>query len=544
VRLGGILPVAAWVLVGAFVVVGAVLRAWYLFHHPITSDEAIAGLMAQQALHGHFSAFYWGQSYGGVEPYLIALRYEIFGFSPSLLGLVTTLLAVGSGLLTWRIARRLVPDPLLAALSGATAWAVPASAMSSTTYEWGFRGVTLFCGLLLLLLCLRVLDGHQRPWEVIGVGLAAGVGWWSSPEIVYFVLPSLALLIQSFLGDQAEGRSSRWLRHALLGAAAACLGALPWLWANVNSGFASFNQSAYANSPGFTERLRLFFHYSVGILFSLRGTGSGDWLFLRPLSIALEIVLLGALAFAVVSCVLRGGRSLAMALGVVTFPFLVAYSPASWFWNDGRYVGYVVPFFVLVLTIGCADIARRLSRGRRRRGAAQGTLGRMLAGGVSALLVALTVVNFAVFEIPHQSFFAGWGNPNGPTQAALAKLEAGGVRAGYADYWVAYRLDFLSGGKVHMTVVGTDPDRSPALNREVEDSRTPAWIFVPLNPGSLAQFSGTPQIVGPATISEAQFIADLHRLGIGYRIVTAGIIDAVIPDRAISAHEVGIQGNL
>jgi hypothetical protein len=168
----------------------------------------------------------------------------------------------------------------------------------------------------------------------------------------------------------------------------------------------------------------------------------------------------------------------------------------------------------------------------------------MLAGGVSALLVALTVVNFAVFEIPHQSFFAGWGNPNGPTQAALAKLEAGGVRAGYADYWVAYRLDFLSGGKVHMTVVGTDPDRWPALNREVEDSRTPAWIFVPLTPGSLAQFAETPQVVGPATISEAQFIADLHRLGVGYRIVTTGLIDAVIPDRAVSAHEVGIQGDL
>jgi hypothetical protein len=95
-----------------------------------------------------------------------------------------------------------------------------------------------------------------------------------------------------------------------------------------------------------------------------------------------------------------------------------------------------------------------------------------------------------------------------------------------------------------MTVVGTDPDRWPALNREVVESRTPAWIFVPITPASLAQFSGTPQIVGPANITEAQFVADLHRLGVGYRIVTTGLMDAVIPDRAISAHEVGVPGTL
>ena len=92
------MKIVTWLLVAACVVVGAALRAWCLFHHPITSDEAIAGLMAQQALHGHFSAFYWGQSYGGVEPYLIAFQYRVFGFTPSLLGGVATVLAMGSGL--------------------------------------------------------------------------------------------------------------------------------------------------------------------------------------------------------------------------------------------------------------------------------------------------------------------------------------------------------------------------------------------------------------------------------------------------------------
>jgi hypothetical protein len=539
-RSGGVVTIVTWLLVAACVVVGAALRAWYLFHHPITSDEAIGGLMAQQALHGHFTAFYWGQSYGGVEPYLIALQYKVFGFTASLLGGVATVLAIGSGLVTWRIARRLVSDGALAALAGAVAWAIPTSAMSSSTYEWGFRGVALLCGLLLVLLSLRVTDGHQRARDFVALGLVAGVGWWSSPEIVYFVLPAAVLLVQSFRADPATAKGARWVRLLLIGAAAACIGALPWLWANLRSGFASFNQTAYADAPGYTERLRLFFHYSVGMLFSLRATGSGAWLLWRPLSVLLLIGFLGSLAVAVVLCLRRGGRSLAIALGVLAFPLLVAYSPTSWFWQDGRYVGYVVPLFVLVLVFGCADLAGRLRAGRPERDAGTRALGRLLAVGLATALVVLSVANFAVFGNPHQSFFANWGDPNRPTQNSVATLESAGVRDGYADYWVAYRLDFLSGGKLQLTVVGTDPDRWAALNQKVATGGPPAWIFVPPNATALGQFTGTPQIVGPAGISEAQFIGDLQRLGIGYRTVNAGLVHAVVPDRAVPPRSVGV----
>ena len=183
----------------------------------------------------------------------------------------------------------------------------------------------------------------------------------------------------------------------------------PWLWANLRSGFASFNQTAYADAPGYTERLRLFFHYSVGMLFSLRATGSGAWLLWRPLSVLLLIGFLGSLAVAVVLCLRRGGRSLAIALGVLAFPLLVAYSPASWFWQDGRYVGYVVPLFVLVLVFGCADLAGRLRAGRPERDVGTRALGRLLAVGLATALVVLSVANFAVFGNPHQSFFANFG---------------------------------------------------------------------------------------------------------------------------------------
>jgi hypothetical protein len=118
----------------------------------------------------------------------------------------------------------------------------------------------------------------------------------------------------------------------------------------------------------------------------------------------------------------------------------------------------------------------------------------------------------------------------------VAKLQSAGVRDGYADYWAAYRLDFLSGGKLQLTVVGTDPDRWAALNRKVDAGGPPAWI--PLN--ATAQFNDKPQIVGPANISETPFLADLHRLGIGYRTVNAGLVRAVIPDRPVPLRSVGV----
>jgi hypothetical protein len=546
-RSGGAVSIAVWVVVVAAIAIGVALRAWYLFHRPITSDEAIAGLMARQAaVHGQFTAFYWGQFYGGVEPYLIGLRYAVFGFSSSQLGLVTTLLAAGSGLLTWRVARRLVDDRALAALAGAVAWSVPAFAMYTSTYEWGFRGVTLFCGVLLILLCLRVLDGSRRLVDFVGLGLTAGVGWWSSPEIAYFAIPAGLLLVQSFLADREDRRVVRWLWHLLTVAVGVVVGALPWIWANARSGLESLNQSSARLQPGyvgFGGRLRLFFHYSLGMLLSLRGSVSGRWLFAPSLSIALLVIVVAVLAAAVVLCLLRGGRQLALACGVAAFPFLAAVLPNSWFWEDGRYVGYVVPLYVLVLIMGCVEASRRLRPGRRAAPEKSKSLGRALAAGAAAVLLALTVANFATFAIPNESFFAGWTNPDGPTLSAIAKLEAAGVQDGYADYWVAYRVDFLSGDKINLTVVGSDPDRWQAQHRTVDRSKAPAWIFVPPDPAGLAQFAGTPLIVGPANITQAQFEADLHRLGIGYRVVDAGLIHAVIPDRAVPLKSVGVPAS-
>src|SRR5262249_50674962 len=79
--------------------------------------------------------------------------------------------------------------------------------------------------------------------DFIALGLFAGIGWWSLPEIVYFVLPAGLLVVGAIV---QSGRSVKWWAGRL-GAAllAAIAGAFPWLWANVNSGFASIKPGRF-----------------------------------------------------------------------------------------------------------------------------------------------------------------------------------------------------------------------------------------------------------------------------------------------------------
>jgi hypothetical protein len=530
------------VAVAVALAVGIALRAWLLFHRPINSDEATVGLMAGQIAHGHFSAFYWGQPYGGAEPYLVALRFLAFGTSASGLLSVPIGLSAVAGLLTWRIARRLVPDPTLAALAGALAWAAPWSAISNSAYEYGFRGVTLVCGLGLVLLALRLLDAEQRWPDYATLGVLTGVGWWSSPEIVYFVVPAALLVVGAIVQDSASGKWRRWAQRLALAAAAAVVGALPWLWANVRSHFSSLGSASVivpAGSPDYGGRVAVFFRESVPMLYSLRASGSGAWLGGETVGLLLVVILSAVLGGSVVLCLLRGGRSIAIAVSALLFPFMMSVPGASYYWQDGRYAEYVVPLYALVLVVGVFEASRRLTGGRRQSSESPRALRRGLFSVVATGLVALCVANFAAFISPDASFFSSWGNPDAPVLRSISELEAHGIRDGYAHYWVSYKVDFLSDNRLHITTVG-GPIRWESLNRQVLAHPDTAWLFVPPTLAAQHQFADTTAIRGPGALPEAQFIDELKALGVTYRVVNAGMIQAVVPNRTVRLSQVGL----
>lgn len=534
---------AIWTLGILAIGVGAAERAWYVFHRPLNSDEAIVGLMAREILHGHFSAFYWGQVYGGGETYLVTVMFAVFGQNAWSLEATSLLLSVATSLLAWRIARRIVAERAVAFLVAATVWAGSESAVSNSTIELGFRGLTMVCGLCLVLLALRALDGRANVACATGFGLAAGVGWWSSPEIVYFAIPAALLVVGAVAKDVDEGRLKRWTARAAAALAAAIVGALPWLWNNLNTRFQSLRASAFVVPPhalGYVARLDVFFTYSLPILFDLRKTGSGRWLWTFRASFTVLVVVTVLVVAALVVAALRGGRHLTLVVAVVAFPFVLAISPATWYWRDGRYVDFLVPLLALAVASGAngtgAVLARRSAVPRAPR-----EFGKALLAGALAATIAFCALNFSDVSSPRRSYFAGWRDPNSAVEQVAAKLERAGVRAGYADYWVAYSLDFLSRGHLEITTAGNDPDRWPALNHLVEQSRKTAWLFV--RPGSLAkqEFAATRFIVGPGGLAKSTFLGDLDRLHVSYSVVDADLVRAVEPHRTVLPKDVGLQ---
>ncbi len=537
---GRILLWFVWAAVGLAFVVGVVLRLWYVTHQSTNSDNAIVGLMAQQILHGHFSAFYWGQDYGGVEPYVAAALFAVFGHSSVVLSLTPVLLSLVAALLTWRIVLRLQPSRLLALGSAAFVWVVPQVSLWDSTREMGFHEAQLVCGLTAILFSLRMLDGRLGPGQFAALGLAAGIGWWSSPEVVYFLVPAGSCLVGAIVVATRTSRPAAfWIGRAgaLLGGFVC--GALPWLWANAHSHLASLRAGAFQvppGSPGYLGRLGNFFIASFPMQLNLREPQLGLWWHGTRVAGALTVVGAAVVLVLLAVAARQGGRNLAFVAAVAVFPFVEALVPGSWSWNDGRYTlafGYLL---VLAVAPGIAEVGR-LARGRSRRPA--------LTVSVLAVLFGLGVVGaslgslhsfqqFRPFVDPGASFFSDWGNPDRATGPTLQALARSGVTNAYADYWAAYRLDFLSGNRVHVTTVPPDLDRWPADDRVVARTGRPAWIFVPLTATSVSQFQNA-SIVGPGGWTLEQFEQRLRALGIRYRVHRAGMVVAVVPDRRVTS---------
>ena len=170
---------------GAVFLVGLLLRLWILWNAPLNADEATAGLVAHQIIHGHTYAFYWGQRYGGVETYFTALNFLIFGQSPFVLNATPAILALVASVLVWRIGIRLF-DPAPAVVAAVLSWIWCESSLWNSTRATGFHEVALVLGLILLLQSLRIVQRarHQgsdllKDWAILGT--AGGLGFWASP---------------------------------------------------------------------------------------------------------------------------------------------------------------------------------------------------------------------------------------------------------------------------------------------------------------------------------------------------------------------------
>ena len=455
---GGIALTVVLVVVG---VVGVLLRLWLLGNAPMNSDEATAGLVAHQVLQGHTYAFFWGQGYGGVEPYLLAAAFSLFGESPFVLNATPAFLALVSSVLVWRIGLRLFPAPA-AAVAGILSWVWSESSVWNSVRETGLHQVCVTLGLVVVLQAVRIRQnmvgrdaGRTADWVIFGA--AGGLGFWASPEIVYFAVPSLVVVALGL-----RGRSMRQVLVRLSAAlAAAVVGALPWIWASIETHSAGVPPSPVS----YSSRLTTFVTHVLPMLLGLRVEGAGVWEGGRTLGLVVYLALLVLLVASVVLIAVRVPDARILVLALVLFPFLYAAFPTSWFWNDGRYALALSPLLALLFAGGLWQILRP-------RAAPWGACAVLLVATVSTL-VAFNDGYGALGSSRQLTVFSS--NPNPAITALSNRLSGLGVTRAYVGYWVANDLTLVSANRVTALAVGLS--RNPPGVSNAVGPPSPGYSF-------------------------------------------------------------------
>jgi hypothetical protein len=500
--------------------------------------------MAHEILHGHFSAFYWGQNYGGGEPYVVAAIFGLFGQSTFTLGLTPVLLAGVAALLVWRIGLKIF-SPRVAISAGLIAWIWPEVFIWQSTLEYGFRFVTLDVGLGGVLLALDLLahpSARRRILDASGIGVLFGLGWWSSPEIAYFAIP-VALVI---LVDVVLGRLSVRLVEVTALLASLVVGALPWIVANLASGGASLHSGPQPD-PTFTGHLEALRAHVVPIYLNLALTVSGRFILPHLLGRSIEYGVV-VLAMVVGIDLLRRRSAWVLVAMAVVFPFVYAASPATWYWQDGRYAIYLVPTAALFAAAG-VDAASRWAfqrrAGRSARGATEAPV-RLALGLLVVVALVGTVLDARLSPPFHPGSPVGpaatWSawTPNATGYASVLDddLRSAHITDVIAGYWVAAPVAFASNGSIAASDVRYD--RQPTVLAAIE-RRNPAYLFVrPERRGAVAAVVGSPlldpgcAVVSDRCLTPGVLSRYLVRHHVTYREVTFANFIAVEPDRAIS----------
>jgi Dolichyl-phosphate-mannose-protein mannosyltransferase len=526
------------------IAVGAAIRLWGLARQPLNADEAVVGLMAHEILRGHLSAFFWGQRYGGAEAYAVAGVFALFGQSPFSLGLTPVLLDAIAAILVWRIGRRLF-CPTVGVLAALLFWIWPEVYVQLSILEFGFRWLALVCGLVMLLESLRITDATpmraplvtRADWALLG--LALGVGWWSTPEIAYYALPALGLLAFRALRCRIELSPV----NVAIAFAAAVAGAAPWLWDNVRRGLPSLHERRHSLAE-FARHLRDLGTHVLPMAFGLRLRLSGAWVISPAAGQALYALVLVVMALLVAHLVIER-RALVLVAFCALSPIEYAAAPTN-SWGDGRYSVYFAPV-VALLVAGAAIDGAAFVLGRLGAGRAPGIRAEVLG----SVLVVLCALALTLGSLPRLSPYrvtplvaseASWteshSNPNGWLAPVLSSLLGAAVHDLYAGYWVGTVLDFDSHGA--LTTTDLPFSRYPPYTRAVESSPRAAWLF--LNPVDAARVKAetATTLVDPGCNSNHRgclalpiFENYLRKTGDGFETETVGDFISVLPDRPV-----------
>ncbi len=417
---------AFWGALAFAAAAGIVLRVMILTGPlgALESDEAVSGLIARHMLDGDFTPMYWLSPYGGtLESAVAAAVFAVVGSSVLALKLTTLGVFIVAGVLTWRVGTRTV-GPRAALVGAALYWVFPAYLVWWTTKARAYYGMGVLLGLVVLLLVLRLRERDSRVDAAV-LGLALGLGWWTTPGVVLIALPALVWLV---------ARRPAILRLALFAVPGLVLGLAPWVAWNARNGWLSLE---FGPGAGYTStyagRLEHLFVHVLPTWLGMRVPFSLEWVAGPLLGWA---VVVPAIAAFVVALVRRKEDGLEPLLVVAAaFPLLYAFSTYTYYFAEPRYVVYVAPVLALLL-------------------------GRALATPLATVVAVGFAVGLSILGLGRMEddrLFqpdAVEGRPAGDLKPAIDRLEREGERYVLADYWIAYRLSFESAERIIATSTG------------------------------------------------------------------------------------------
>jgi hypothetical protein len=433
-------------VLSAGLVAAVVLRVWLTRTRlgQLDGDEAVVGLMALRfAHHGELRVFFWGQSYGGtLEPIVIGMFFRLFGTSTVVLKLVPVLFDALAAWLFYRIGRR-ITNVRVAAYAAVAFLCGPGGIVWLSTSTRGFYWATLVLGLAAVLCALRLLDDPDSTRDWIMFGLFAGLGFWQSPQILYFLLPAIVILVIR-LGNRI---TSAWIAVP-----AAVVGAAPWLRVNLSgSWMTSLNTNALGDyrHTSYIHRLIVFMGEGLGVTLGVHV--NGHWRGPSFMPTLVIVLVVGVL----ITVALQPGRNRALLLAIiVTYPFVFALFPLSYTVGEGRYVLYLWPFLALAFMYAARRRSFQIA---------------MLAVVVILSVASLRTIENNLRRVPDQPL--PWHNT-----ALQARLHQLGVHDAYADYWIAYPLTFQT--REHIDVVPILGSRFAGYDRQIHADPRPAWILL------------------------------------------------------------------
>jgi hypothetical protein len=486
------------------------IRLPFLLHADrfFDSDEAVEGLMASHVLQGERPVFLWGQRYKGVpEVYLNAAVFSAAGASVGTLKATTLACFALAACLQFVLIEKMFSSRV-AWMATALLIVGPPSLVLWTLSANAEVVLTMIAGALMGLAVWQ-WERSGSSLALAGAAAAIGFGLWVHQYILYYLVALAVTLVwtkpavRARLREIVEGRGlPSWLRlaTAAVGAIAAlylALGLMAFLtggfdvtvgglligmknpqklWRlgaalSIVYGLARF--AAQLFQTGHRGDRSMAFGALIGFLIGyapvlaanhgslslplarmdardlLRAAGTiggsivpmvlgfrsplTEWLPVSPwLGIGLAVVI--AVSFV---ALLQGRVSPFFHILLVVVPIVFV---ASGSYHDPQSYRYLIPLFAalpVVLALGIEQI---------------GQWNRLAAGSALALMVLM----FAAQEVAWYRRLA----PDARSQTALECLTRNGVRGAFADYWMSYKLTFLSHERI-IVAPTTGVDRYP-----------------------------------------------------------------------------------